>query len=541
MKPKIFILAFCLTGIFSVAGGQYDDYIKKIGESSRISYVMYTDNEGNLYYINTENQYLDLMKYDLESDQVIKIADNFVSAYYEGNDAYNEGFGAIAPTITGDTVYCMTTAGTNHGNADVFRLICSKGTLEHVRGICGTNYWKIFNMTLSKDQKNLYYIGNNTATGKALYMIDLETLECEEILDLDPIIPHRDLCFGGINIWDNYDNFYLPVWSWDYDEGDLSMLQVHIGEEEYAAEVIEFTDDGSSFGDRLLPGFRHHSCWSGIGKSSDGNIYIAASNHYQTSTGTGNNGNVALYKWAPEQGEMTLLGDLKSVSQSVNNWMQYESQHKVHTFILENADRKLYFATLDYYPSYLVRGSHIYTIDLETDEISDYSKTQSYVMKKDFSVVENTDVASTTSGVAVEYRGIKGISLNKHVPDILYAMTFSRDASGNDPGYVLRFKLEGDFPGTFIIPRYETSIVLAYPNPFTDHITFDFSNVKITGQSILRIYDINGRLVVEQVVADHPVYVWDGTDLRGGDLAPGLYFYRMDNGPAVSGKILKIR
>jgi hypothetical protein len=82
MKTKMLTLAMGLFVIMGVGRGQYDEYIKKIGESSRISYVMYTDNQGNLYYINTENQYLDLMKYDLQSDQVIKIADNFVSAYY---------------------------------------------------------------------------------------------------------------------------------------------------------------------------------------------------------------------------------------------------------------------------------------------------------------------------------------------------------------------------------------------------------------------------------------------------------------------------
>jgi hypothetical protein len=539
MKPRILTLAVGLFVIISAGRGQYDEYIKKIGESSRISYVMYTDNQGNLYYINTENQYLDLMKYDLQSDQVIKIADNFVSAYYEGNDAYNEGFGAIAPTMTGDTVYCMTTAGTNHGNADVFRLICSRDTLEYVRGICGTNYWKIFNMSLAPDGKALYYIGNNTATGKALYMIDLETLECDQILDLDPLIPHRDLCFGGINVWDDYGHFYLPVWSFDYDAGDLAMLQVYVGEDEYDAQVLEFTDDGSPYGDRLLPGFRHHSCWSGIGKSSEGNIYLAASNHYQTTDGSGNNGNVAIYKWTPVPGEMSLLGDLKSVSESVNNWMPYESQHKVHSFLMENADGKMYFTTLDYYPSYLVRGSHIYTIDLETDEIADYSKTQPYVMKQDFSVVENTDQPSTTSGVAVEYYGIKGISLNPNVPDIMYGMTFSRDASGNDPGYVLKFKLEGDFVDISVIPGFETARIRAYPNPFDEQITFDFSQVKMTEKPIFRIYDMVGKLLYQEMVSSDQIS-WNGKDSKGSEAPQGLYIYSVRiNSRIITGKIMK--
>jgi hypothetical protein len=317
------------------------------------------------------------------------------------------------------------------------------------------------------------------------------------------------------------------------------MLQVSIGEDEYAAQVLEFTDDGSPFGDRLLPGFRHHSCWSGIGRSSDGNIYLAASNHYQTTTGSGNNGNVALYKWTPVPGEMTLLGDLKSVSQSVNNWMPYESQHKVHSFLMENADRKMYFTTLDYYPSYLVRGSHIYTIDLETDEIADYSKTQPYVMKKDFSVVENTDQPSTTSGVAVEYYGIKGISLNPNVPDIMYGMTFSRDASGNDPGYVLKYKLEGDFVDISVIPGFETARIHAYPNPFDEQITFDFSRVKMTEKPFFRIYDVYGRLLFQDRVSSDQMN-WNGEDAKGCMAPQGLYIYSVKiNSRMITGKIMK--
>jgi hypothetical protein len=539
MKLKILLFIMLFAGIAFTAHGQYEEYIKKIGESSRVSYVMYTDNNGNLYYINTEDQMLDLMKYDLAEDKVIKIADDFVSAYYEGNDAYNEGFGAISPTVTGDTVYCMTTAGHNHGNADVFRLICSKNTLEHVRAICGINYWKIFNMTLSQDQKALYYIGNNTSTGKKLYKIDLVTNECDAILDLDPVIPHFDLCFGGINVWDKFDHFYLPVWSYDYEVGDLAVLQIYVGDDEYSAEVLEFTDDLSDFGTRLFPEFSHHSCWSGIGKSSEGMIYIAASNHTPSTTNPDTYGNAAIYKYDPEGEDMYLLGDLRSVSESVDNWMQYESQMKVHSFIHENADGKMYFTTMDYYPSQLVRGSHIYTIDKETDELTDYSKTQSYVMKRDFSVVENTDVASTTSGVACEYYAIKSFSLNKHVPDIMYGMTFSRDASGNDPGYVIRFKLEGDFVNSSIIPKNESSQVMVYPNPFTDQVTFDLSRLSIENKPVLRIYDLYGRLLSEKVfISDQST--WNGTDLLGINVPGGIYVYSVEhNGSIIKGKIIK--
>ncbi|MCK4745471.1 MAG: hypothetical protein KAT15_00470, partial [Bacteroidales bacterium] len=399
----------------------------------------------------------------------------FIDDHVDGTKFYNAGFGAVAPTVTGDTVYCMTTAGTNHGRAEIFRLICSEERLDYLTDICGTNMWKIFNMTLSKDGKTLYYIGNNVRSGKALYRIELETLQCSEILDLDPLIPHRDLCFGGINVWDHHGNFYLPVWSYNYDPDDLAMLQVHAGEDGYSAEVIEFTDDGSPYGDPLYPEFRHHSYWSGIGASSSGKIYIAASNHYQSEDGSGEHGNVAIYKYDPDRIEMTLLGDLQSVSEAVNNWMPGESQNKVHTFIIENADGRMYFATDDYYPSHFIRGSHVYTIDTETDELVDYSKTQSFVMKHDLSVVENSDVASSTSGVFAEYYGIKGIALNRNAPGLLYAMTFSNPDGVTEPGHIIKHRIESDFVSV-INTEINKPGIRTCPNPFTDRITFDLSN-----------------------------------------------------------------
>ncbi len=350
MNAIFFILALMVLGINYTVQGQYDDYMKKIGTSAWTSYVMYADPDGNLFYINGGGGYLDLMKYDLDLNQVYTVKDNFI----DDHDGYNGGFGSIAPTPDGDTVYCMTTAGTNHGNAEIFRLICSQDKLEYVTDICGTNLWMIFNMTLSQDGKALYYIANNTPTQKGIYKIDLNSLDCSKVLDLDPIIPHRDLCFGGINVWDKMNNFYVPVWSWDYDEGDLALLKVHVDGDEFTAEPIVFTDDGSSLGEYIYRG----------------------KNHYQTADGTGESGNVAMYKYDPVKDEISLLDDLESVSKSVNNWMSNESQHKVHTFLIENVDKKIYFATMDYAPSFLVRGSHIYTIDIETDEISDGSSLE---------------------------------------------------------------------------------------------------------------------------------------------------------------------
>jgi hypothetical protein len=391
----------------------------------------------------------------------------------------------------------------------------------------------------------LYYIANNTPTGKGIYKIDLDSLDCREVLDLDAIIPHRDLCFGGINVWDKMNNFYVPVWSWNYDEGDLALLKVNVEGEKFSAVPIVFTADGTIYEDPLLPDFRHHSCWSGIGASSLGNIYIGASNHYQTADGTGKSGNVAMYKYDPAKDEISLLGDLKSVSKSVNNWMPNESQHKVHTFLIENVDRKIYFATMDYAPSFLVRGSHIYTIDIDTDSINDYSKAQSYLMDRNLNVIENGTLASTNSGVFIEYYAVKGIALHPGRPDILYAMTYARSSSGGgwdvEPGNIIRYKLEGDFNQTGMIPMSGNVSMKVYPNPFRDRIRFEAGEKSLNEKARLRIYDLYGRLIVDEKLSAAGTFIWNGTDGNGKPMPPGMYIYKVYNGHAMTGKIRKIK
>lgn len=187
---------------------------------------------------------------------------------------------------------------------------------------------------------------------------------------------------------------------------------------QFDAELIYFTDDGTQTGTSLSPGFLHHSCWSGIGASSAGNIYIAASNHQQPG------GNVALYKYNPTSSQMSLLGDIKSTSQHVDNWMPDETQHKVHSFLMEHADGKIYFASDDYAPSPFLRGAHLYYIDPVTDSIVDFSKTQPFLMDSSFNVITNTGQNTERSGVFIEFYGIKGISLNPRASNLIYAMTY---------------------------------------------------------------------------------------------------------------------
>ena len=73
-----------------------------------------------------------------------------------------------------------------------------------------------------------------------------------------------------------------------------------------------------------------------------------------------------------------------------------------------------------------------------------------------------------------------------------------------------------------------------FPNPFNPVTKIEFglaapANVRV------RIYDAAGRLVRALVEGARPAgryaEIWDGRDLRGGSVASGIYFYRLDAGP----------
>ncbi len=69
-----------------------------------------------------------------------------------------------------------------------------------------------------------------------------------------------------------------------------------------------------------------------------------------------------------------------------------------------------------------------------------------------------------------------------------------------------------------------------YPNPFNPSTTIVFGLEK-PGMVSLRIYDVSGRLVSVLVDGDREALryseTWDGRDLRGNDVASGVYFYRL--------------
>ena len=188
-----------------------------------------------------------------------------------------------------------------------------------------------------------------------------------------------------------------------------------------SARLIHFTDDGTESGAPLLPGFRMHSVWSGMGQADDGTIYIAVSNHKQAG------GNVAIFALDPGADVMRFVNDIRSVSESVGNWREDERQYKVHTFFERASDGRLYFASMPATELAGRRGAHIYALDPATEEIEDVSATAPFTITRDAKIVPGR-------GVLLEELGIKGIGAHPEFEDMLYLMAY-------DNGALLRYDL----------------------------------------------------------------------------------------------------
>lgn len=179
-------------------------------------------------------------------------------------------------------------------------------------------------------------------------------------------------------------------------------------------ELRHFTDDGTAGGTPLAPGFELHSCWGALGTSSHGDIYIAVSNHSYPE------GNVALFKYDPAADQMSLLGDIKSISTAAGNWRAGESQEKIHTHLHQHADGRLYMATHDNSTGSLTdhRGAKVYTID-PNDRIEDYTAGATHYLDR------NMNPRSGNIGVLTQHYGLITLGLNPKASNIVYGITYT--------------------------------------------------------------------------------------------------------------------
>ena len=73
-----------------------------------------------------------------------------------------------------------------------------------------------------------------------------------------------------------------------------------------------------------------------------------------------------------------------------------------------------------------------------------------------------------------------------------------------------------------------------YPNPFNAATTIRF-DLPEPQRAEVAVYSIDGRrvrtLLSQQLPAGRHSVQWEGTDDRGGVVASGTYFYRIEAGP----------
>ncbi|MBN2545819.1 MAG: hypothetical protein JXB50_08485 [Spirochaetes bacterium] len=114
-------------------------------------------------------------------------------------------------------------------------------------------------------------------------------------------------------------------------------------------------------------GLKPSQCWFSIGSSPDGDIYIGACDHETNS---------ALYRINTKDDILYYIGDARSASEKVNNWLEDETAEKFHVRPLYHKG-KIYLATADF--SYLTdaylykRGFHWYSYDISGNVFSDLS------------------------------------------------------------------------------------------------------------------------------------------------------------------------
>ena len=156
-----------------------------------------------------------LYKYDDSSDST-----SIVQAGLPG--APNGEIGSIAPTADGRYIYFMLAA-----TREVWRLDTHLDTFVFFANTCGTNYWRIYNLSLSPDEQSLYFVSNNN-NFSTIRRIDVATGNCSQVLDVNTLLGSRDLSFGGTGVWDDDGYFYAPVWSFGSSPPDPALLKVKV-------------------------------------------------------------------------------------------------------------------------------------------------------------------------------------------------------------------------------------------------------------------------------------------------------------------------
>jgi galactose oxidase-like protein/flagellar hook capping protein FlgD/Kelch motif protein len=95
-----------------------------------------------------------------------------------------------------------------------------------------------------------------------------------------------------------------------------------------------------------------------------------------------------------------------------------------------------------------------------------------------------------------------------------------------------------------VTERLTTAIRVLAPNPFAHSVVIHFTT-DVPSDPEIRIFDVAGRLVRSEVLANHPagrwMWTWDGRTNDGGDTNSGIYFVHLRVGEKVAkGRVVKL-
>lgn len=102
------------------------------------------------------------------------------------------------------------------------------------------------------------------------------------------------------------------------------------------------------------------------------------------------------------------------------------------------------------------------------------------------------------------------------------------------------------FEGSFAEIQNNFDQVVAGPNPFNISANINFTIRKLKSNSVVKIFNIHGRLVKKLTPVSNLVEggraTWDGKDSNGNNVASGIYFFQAftEDGKAFSGKVAVI-
>ncbi|MBS3741967.1 MAG: T9SS type A sorting domain-containing protein, partial [Candidatus Cloacimonetes bacterium] len=96
-------------------------------------------------------------------------------------------------------------------------------------------------------------------------------------------------------------------------------------------------------------------------------------------------------------------------------------------------------------------------------------------------------------------------------------------------------------------PTPENPIELyTYPNPFNKSTTFSYSGQSnLTNEPVIKIFNLKGQLIkqlplVTQSQSPKVSVTWVGSDMKGAQVSPGIYFYKSDlNNKIIYGKVVR--